>query len=369
MEKGPNTVNKHKVISHELRLEIAAGKYVDRGKLPSEAQLVKRFAASRPTIARALRTLEEEQLVERRVGSGTFIRVRSDQVGAEVKEVGLLIPDLGEKEIFQLIWGELATVARTHHYSVMWGAPAKPKREPEEMIVDGEELCQQFIERRVSGVFFAPSHKLGEANVRFAEMLRKAGIPVVLLDKDLVPFPRHSEFDVASIDNVTAGHLMTEHLWNLGCRTFVFVTQEDPASTIRARISGVRESLSCHGRYPDARLTRYGDTSDTAFVRALISDLPDVFLCCNDEVAATLLQTLTRIGLRVPHDVRVTGFDDVNIAYLTTPTLTTVQQPSRDIAQIAFSAMLERQNNASLPARHLTIAPRLVIRQSCGTYR
>jgi DNA-binding LacI/PurR family transcriptional regulator len=346
-----------------------AGKYASQGKLPSEAQLVKRFHASRPTIARALRTLDEEQLIERRVGSGTFIRELSDQrVSEEMKEVALLIPDLGEKEIFQVIWGELATVARTHGYSVMWGAPAKPKREREEMIADGEELCEQFIQRRVSGVFFAPSHKLGDANVRFAEMLRKAGIPVVLLDKDLGSFPAHSDFDVASIDNVTAGHVMAEHLWNLGCRTFVFVTQADPASSVRARIAGVRESLNGHDRYPDARLTRFGDTSDIGFVKPLVSDLPDVLMCGNDETAATLLQTLAQLGVRVPRDVRVTGFDDVNVAHLVTPPLTTMQQPSREIAQIAFGAMLERQSNAGLPVRHLSIAPRLIIRQSCGTY-
>ena len=65
---------KHSRISQELLAEIAAGKYAPSGRLPSEAQLVDRFGVSRPTVARALRDLQDQGLVERRVGSGSFVR-------------------------------------------------------------------------------------------------------------------------------------------------------------------------------------------------------------------------------------------------------------------------------------------------------
>ena len=68
---------KHQAISRELLAEIAAGKYGPTGRLPSEAQLVRRFGVSRPTVARALRDLQEQGLVERRVGSGSFARTAS----------------------------------------------------------------------------------------------------------------------------------------------------------------------------------------------------------------------------------------------------------------------------------------------------
>src|ERR687885_2585054 len=67
---------KHRRISHELLAEIAAGKYGPSGRLPSEAQLVKRFQVSRPTIARALRDLQDQGLIERRVGSGSYVSSR-----------------------------------------------------------------------------------------------------------------------------------------------------------------------------------------------------------------------------------------------------------------------------------------------------
>src|SRR5438270_12073538 len=97
---------KHRHISRELLTEIAAGKYAPSGRLPSEAQLVQRFGVSRPTVARALRDLQDRGLVVRRVGSGSFVR---GPVSADVhRQFGLLIPGLGTTEIFEVIGGALA---------------------------------------------------------------------------------------------------------------------------------------------------------------------------------------------------------------------------------------------------------------------
>ena len=70
----------------------------------------------------------------------------------------------------------------------------------------------------------------------------------------------------------------------------------------------------------------------------------------------------------MPDDVRVLGFDDVKFATLVSPALTTIQQPCREIAQTAFRAMMDRLSDATLPARCQALAPRLVIRDSCGAY-
>lgn len=69
-----NTSSKHRTISRQLATEIIAGKYSQTGRLPSEAQFVKRFGVSRPTIGRALKDLQEQGLIDRRRGSGTYIR-------------------------------------------------------------------------------------------------------------------------------------------------------------------------------------------------------------------------------------------------------------------------------------------------------
>ena len=91
---------RHAKISRELLKDIAAGKYGPGARLPSEAQLCKKFGVSRPTVGRALRELQEQGLIDRRVGSGTYVRAsRASADPAAYRQLGLLVPGLGKIEI------------------------------------------------------------------------------------------------------------------------------------------------------------------------------------------------------------------------------------------------------------------------------
>src|SRR6185295_5022951 len=196
---------KHRDISRQLRTDIAAGRYAAGGRLPSEPQLVKQFGVSRPTVARALLDLQSEGLIERRVGSGTYVKAGAPtQAAASTKQLGLLIPGLDTTEIFQLICGELASLARVHEYSLLWGGSTHPRHDTDASLEHAEVLCKQFIARKISGVFFAPAELTPgqeQANRRLAESLREAGIAVVLLDRDLTDFPKRSDFGLVCLDN------------------------------------------------------------------------------------------------------------------------------------------------------------------------
>lgn len=372
MSDSPDSSKRYSEIAQTLREEVLTGRFGADGRMPSEAQLVKRFGVSRPTIARALRSLSGEGLIERRAGSGSFVKSGSSKAAARSNLLALLVPSLGNTEIFQLICGEIASLARVHNYGLVWGGSELPKLDPETSLRHSEELCRQFIERRVSGVFFAP-HELvkdkEETNRALAVMLREAGIPVVLLDRDLTPFPGRSDFDLVGIDNLAGGYMLAEHLLKLGCTRIHFVSRPMSAPTVDARIAGVREALGRHGIVPERGWLHVGDLEDKKFVRGLTGPLrPDAYICANDHTAAMLMRELQKSNVRVPQDVRVLGFDDVKFATLVSPPLTTIQQPCREIALTAFRAMMDRHADPTLPACHLTLTPRLVIRDSCGAY-
>lgn len=342
-------------------------------RLPSEPQLVKQFGVSRPTVARAFQDLQNEGLIERRAGSGTYVRSSAPEaVAASTRQLGLLIPGLGNTEIFELICGELASLARVHDYTVLWGGSTHPRHDTDASLEHAEELCAHFIERRVSGVFFAPYELVPEkenANLRLAETLRQAGIPVVLLDRDLQSFPNRSDFDLVGIDNMAGGYLLAEHLLKLGCQRIYFVARPHSAPTVDARIAGVREALMRQRMETDPGWLRIGDPSDLKFVRTLIAARQaDAIVCANDHTAALLLRTLDSISVKVPRDIRVVGFDDVKYATLLTVPLTTIHQPCRAIAAIALRTMLGRIADPTIPARSITLPPRLVVRESCGAY-
>jgi DNA-binding LacI/PurR family transcriptional regulator len=363
---------KHREISRRLRADIATGRFAVGARLPSEPQLVKKFGVSRPTVGRALLDLQREGLIERRAGSGTYVKHASGQATVFTRQLGLLIPGLDTTEIFQLICGELASLARVQDYSLLWGGSTHPRQDTDASLKHAEELCQQFIERKVSGVFFAPYELMPEqeqANRSLAVALRQAGIPVVLLDRDLLPFPGRSDFDLIGLDNMAGGYLLAEHLIKLGCRRLRFVARPRSAPTVDARIAGVREALARHELDLDPGWLQSGDPADVKFARKLTAGRQaDAFICANDDTAARLLRTLEAGGINVPRDVRMVGFDDAKYATLVSPPLTTIHQPCRDIAVIAFRAMLERIAEPTLPARCIALTPHLVVRESCGAY-
>ena len=365
-------VAKHRGVSRQLRQDISSGRYPVGSRLPSEPQLAKRWKLSRPTIARALQDLQAEGLIERRAGSGTYVRNGSPGHSASTRQLGLLIPGLGSTEIFELICGELASLARVQDYSLLWGGSVHPRHDSDASLEHAEEVCRHFIERRVSGVFFAPYELVPEkesANRRLAESLRQAGIPVVLLDRDLQSFPNRSDFDLVGIDNLAGGYLLAEHLIKLGCENLFFVARPHSAPTVDARIAGVREAIVRHNLQPDARWLRLGDPSDLKFVRSImIAGHADSVICANDHTAALFLRSLEKMGVAVPRDVRVVGFDDAKYATLVSPPLTTIHQPCREIASTAFRVMIDRIAEPTLPPRNFALTPRLVLRESCGAY-
>jgi len=359
------TFPKHRQIYSELKESISSGKYHPGQRLPSEAQLVKQFQTSRPTVARALRDLQQEGLIDRHAGSGTFV---SKKQLPENLLVGLIVPNLGETEIFDPICRELARSSQLSDHSLLWGSMQELSgANTEEQLM---RLCDQFIARKVAGVYFAPlelTPDFSGTNERIANALNRAKIPVVLLDRDLYTYPRRSSYDRVGIDNRLAGHTLTEHLLQLGCRKIAFVNLPHSAETVWHRLSGYRDALSASGIKPDPALTLEGDPADESFVRRIL-DLGGVeaCICANDMTAANLMHSLDSLGVRIPEDLRIVGIDDVRYASLLRVPLTTIHQPCKYIGASAVQAMKDRIADPNTPSRDIVLGFKLVVRESCG---
>ncbi len=364
---------RHRQISRALLGDIASGAYDAGSRLPSEAQLCRKFGVSRPTVGRALRELQDQGLIERRVGSGTYVRASGTPgTSTSFRQLGLLVPGLAKIEVFQVICGELAGLARVHDFGLLWGGSARPRMDVDMTTQEAEGLADLFVEKGVAGVFFAPFEHTPDkdpANRAILEKFRKSGIPLVLLDRDLGPFPQRSPHDLVGVDNFAGGYLLAEHLVKLGARRPAFVMRPLSATTVEARIAGARAALTARGIEPEAPFVRVGDPTDAAFVRGVLAGRRvDAVLCTNDLVAAEFMQSLNRLKVAVPRGVRVVGFDDARFATLLPVQLTTMQQPCRDLAISAFQAMRERIADPALPSRAIILSPRLIVRESCGAY-
>jgi GntR family transcriptional regulator, arabinose operon transcriptional repressor len=356
--------HKYRQIFEKLQDDISSGRYKPGKRLPSEAELVRRFGASRMTVFRAMRELQSLGLVTRRVGSGTFVSP-TPNTGSHV--FGLLIPELGQTEIFEAICQGMMEAQEAMHHSLLWGNAVSQDQEKERA---AEQLCEHYISRKVSGVFFAPvefSTNRIQANHRIVAALDRARIPIVLLDRCLEPYPHRSNYDLVGIDNRRTGYLATEHLIKVGAKRIAFLARPNSAPTVDARIAGYREALLMQSERAAPDLVTIGDASDAKFIKSILKkQRPDAFVCANDLTAGNLMHTLMSLDQRIPDDIRIVGIDDVKYARLLPVPLTTLHQPCRDIGRIAMAVMLDRIANPDLPPRDVLLGCELVVRKSCG---
>ena len=355
---------KYKQILQDLEDAIATGRYGQGDRLPSESELVKTFGASRITVNRALREMQLAGLIDRRAGSGSYVKASQHQGYT----FGLLIPELGQTEIFEPICRGMAQAQQTEHHALLWG---KSLADSGTKTAQATQLCRQLIDKHVSGVFFAPLELTSEKdaiNRDIAQAFDKAGIPVVLLDRDLVAYPERSGYDLVGIDNRRAGYVITRHMLQSGCKRLVFVGRPGSAPTVDARVAGYREAIldGAVEFRPDSvcRIEPW----DVESVRKAVDELrPDGIVCANDFTAAHLMKAFNELKIAVPGEIRLAGMDDVKYASLLPVPLTTIHQPCSEIGSTAVAAMVQRLRHPDLPARDILLNFRLVVRRSCGS--
>jgi DNA-binding LacI/PurR family transcriptional regulator len=351
---------KYRQIYDAVKAGIDSGAYQKGQRLPSELELGRRFGASRLTVNRALRELQLGGLIDRRAGSGSYV----SGVIEPGYTFGLLIPELGQTEIFEPICRGMAEVGLDEPHVLLWGKSPTSSHDVER---HAYESCGQWIAKKVSGVFFAPleyTSRKDAINLRIAELLADAGIPVVLIDRDVVPFPGRSRHDLVGIDNRRAAYALTQHLIERGCRRLIFVGRYESAPSCIARSVGFREALQDAGLWT-ANAIHHVNPTDAADVQRVVADAAvDGVICSNDFTAAHVMRAFEALSRRVPADVRVAGFDDVKYANLLPVPLTTVRQPCAQLGEAAVRAMIERLDNPRMPARDILLDFELVVRAS-----
>jgi len=349
-----------------LRDEIEAGTYKDGELLPTDLQISEKFNASRPTVAKAVQKLVDENILGRKAGYGTYVRKKAP-IGnkSEHLTLGLLIPSLGETEIFEPICGQIANLADQFNFSLVWGGGGNILDRSATSFI---QQAEKFISQKVDGVFFTPLELTEEANdinQKIIKMFKAASIPVVLLDNDISTPPRKSEFDLIGINNVEAGFTIGLHLIEKQCKKLGFITRPNIAGTVHMRLIGIREAYHQQGLDINGIEVFTITESIEGFAKEIANRKElDGLAVCNDATAAELIVCLDDLGVEVPKDLKICAFDDVKYAKLLKTPLSTYKQPCRDIGTTAVDIMISRIKNPDITARKVLLHGELIVRDS-----
>jgi LacI family transcriptional regulator len=224
-----------------------------------------------------------------------------------------------------------------------------------------------FEQQRVFGVLISP---YGDITDRLDSM-RKRGIPAVLVDRE----SPNSTFSSVSVDDIVGGKLAVDHLLDIGRRRIAFVGGPMAIRQVSDRLAGARQAVdtvpgaSIDVIEIDGLSVIAGRAAGAAIIARAPADRPDAVFAANDLVAMGVLQALLMNGspalaVRVPADIALMGYDDIDFASAAVVPLSSISQPSAHMGQTAVELLLDEAANPETDRRHVVFAPKLVIRAS-----
>ena len=201
--------------------------------------------------------------------------------------------------------------------------------------------------------------------------LARARLPLVVVDPSRMP---QSLVPSVGSTNFAGGHAVAQHLLALGHRRIAFVGGPPTAAHNQARVHGLRAALEAVGAAVGEEYVRpgepniwhghYGRGMAGGSTLLALPEPPTAIFAANDVTAAGVIEAARLLGLRVPGDLSVVGFDDTEVARFTSPPLTTVRQPLREIGAMALRTALRLAGGEKLDSHHVELATELVVRHS-----
>jgi LacI family transcriptional regulator len=191
------------------------------------------------------------------------------------------------------------------------------------------------------------------------------GAPIVAVD----PHTGTSDLPTIDADNLRGAELATEHLLALGHTRIAMLTGRPDLQSASLREQGFRQALTAAGIRPEERLIREGDYDrerSMPAARELLTapDRPTALFAANDVSALAAMEVAAELGIRVPEDLSIVGFDNIPESVLATPSLTTVEQPIRDMGFEAVEMLIRLIRGEPVSETHLTLPTRLVERNT-----
>jgi LacI family transcriptional regulator len=311
---------------------------------------VSRVANGHPNIRLATRERVEEAM--RRLGYVANLRARS-LAGGRTNLIGLIVDDLESSYISQVARGIDEAVA-THGYDLMVSTMHMRERTTRHI----ESLFNGFAEGLIVLLAGGFGRYLGEVEAR--------KFPVVLIDHDPA-----SNVSIVKADNDAGTREAVRHLSTLGHDRIGFITGNLKVASARERLDAYRTEVAELGLNPQTDLVVDGDfTLDggaTAARQLLgLNEPPTALLASSDAEAFGVMQVAREMGVTIPGDLSLVGFDDIPEASYVTPTLTTVRQPMRKMGVLAAEMLMSIVEEGQGQTSTVRLPTQLIVRETTG---
>ena len=365
-------ISLHVQLHNQLRRLMVSGRWPDGERIPTETQMARHLDISRTTVRIALQRLEVEGMIRRAAGRGTFVTWQP-QDQSNSRSIGYITHSF-HNEIHSAMLSSAETELRSSGYQVIFSNATS--------LAEEATILQQLLEENVAGlIIWASARPVAETLAAIQEVQRRA-IPIIFIDRVIDGF----EADYVASDNFGGAYDLVSHLISLGHEHIVqLMPNISGLRPIEERQRGYVAAVNEHGlrdyspwkldppERPEFHETDIyslvGEKSQQIIDQVVqllsaVEHRPTAIACINDILAIITISALTEIGIKVPDDVSVVGFDDISLASHIGVPLTTVSQNAYELGKQASKVLLQRLNGDQSPPRCYTVPTYLRIRES-----
>jgi LacI family repressor for deo operon, udp, cdd, tsx, nupC, and nupG len=273
----------------------------------------------------------------------------------ETKTILVVVPDITNTFFSDVLKG-IENIGEKNGYQILL---ADTQNQPEKE----SEFLTYLDQQKVDGIILLTARTKKQTLNRYSE-----NYPIVLACE----YVENSKIPTVSIDNVSSARKVTNHFITLGHQRIAHITGPMEVVLSRDRLLGYRQALSENDLDIEEVLIQEGDFSYESGYHIMkkllaLSDRPTAVFASNDEMAIGAIKAINHHHLSVPEDIAVIGFDDIKMASIMEPNLTTIAQPAFEIGKKAFDLLIDLMKHEEVNLKHFVLNDSLVIRSSCGT--
>ncbi len=274
--------------------------------------------------------------------------------------IGFIVTNISNK-FYAKIARNIEEVASRHNYNlIICSSDENPEKEI--------ELINMLKERQVDGIIISTAQK----NVGFFSRLKKEKYPFVLIDRKL---PRLST-NFVGVDNYTGAYEATEQLIKNGYQKIGMLNiSPSYLSTIKDREHGYRSALNDNGIRVNNKLIRSINCFDIQeMVKSALRELIqppfkiDAIFSVNNNITIACMEYLNEKNVRIPQDLAIVSFDDIDLFRLSYPTITAVAQPIEEIGKMAVNILMDEIDGIAQNNKQVVLPVKLIERRSCGIF-
>jgi GntR family transcriptional regulator of arabinose operon len=365
---------KYTIVKEKITEWITSGKVKPGEKIYSENELVKMFGVSRHTVRQAVGDLVHEGLLYREQGAGTFCSFKKDKIIEQTrsslqtsntngKNIGVITTYISDY-IFPSIIRGIESYLTAQGYSLTLACTDNN--------VEKEKQClQTMLSRNIDGLIVEPTKSSNyNPNINYFLELEQNNIPYLMINQFYSQvMPPH-----IIMNDEHGGYIATEHLIKLGHDKIIGLFKTDDLQGVN-RMQGFIRAFREHSLpfFPEMVITFTTEDLDSKLLERLenffkADSKPTAIVCYNDQLALNVLNMSRQLGLTVPDDISIVGFDDSSLAVATEVKLTSVTHPKMqmgiDAAKWIVSAV---EKKGELPPS-IVYEPKLVIRNSTAPF-